>query len=924
MTTIRNISQSVQEREIIKTAPDIIVYIDGLPYLENPYVNGANGQQFTLVNFNGYVSAFSASYDTDSLLPTGTVNLSVPNHMKYLFQAPGGNNLVESMSELQVMAKGYYPAADGGTLYHRVFKGVISHATHTDTGQSLEISIQAQGILRFLELMQIDLSPSLLSNSERPATPFQTNEYNLDPYQQIANQFLKGVTFEGFQYNSILQSTVQSSDFAKAAAAGYVNKWQQILSGVRKIVHIFGYTFGTVLPQDINAIAKPTDSRGREWPDKKVDSEKTVGQLLESDPSHDLYTSILRGYLPDFKIGTIKLLDGQVVSRLERIRMITNAIAMEAYQDINGDIIVKPPLYNLDVTDTTPIVENQNSAFSQDQQSKVRSAEVRFNAQNNPFIVYLSEMEPDAETEDEKGIRATRLTVQPDWLRTLHFNDASSSFRDAVWHIDIAKLAKFGLREEPAKTLPWLTAGDKVALYTYAVSELNRANRAYRTYTFTIPMRPELRLGFPMYFPHRDMYGYIRSVSLNYTVGGTSTMTVMCDTLRKRPMFPTQAQSQTTNGNPTGSGATQPTIIYTTQPNLVMKWTEPPSATPSGLPSSNPTNPVTSGNLGHPAGSSMTGNQSSSDPAVNLVGNPATQLQSTQKPVFDEQTRVVNYRRDQLGTYWGTKADTTTRSFRVQNDVESPAESAASGVPAGKPFFSRDHWLTPRPSRDDKGNPIYVTASPAKNTTSQGLSTQPSGAPQRIQKMTSGIDMTYFQRILTSQPFTDEKGYELVTPFPWGRWKTLPEAYAETRLSKLVDTPSTQDLTVLQGVDAFLFAGMGTPQGNLSPGGQLQIALQKIQNQVESGDTFEIEPSTGTQPGTESGILLTSAPDNLTGTAASSYLVQQQEQQIQARVNLFLNGSSQSSPVTQDMLDIATNNATKVGVTPTVKPTGEF
>src|SRR5271166_4299080 len=152
----RNISQTVQEREIVKTAPDIVVYIDGLPFLLNPYIFSGN-QQYTLVNFNDHVQSFNATYDVDNFKPSGAVTLIVPNHLQYLYQSPGGNNLIETMSELQVFAKNYFPADDGNSVYSRVFKGVISHVVHTITGKSLEISIQAQGILRFLELMQTDL-----------------------------------------------------------------------------------------------------------------------------------------------------------------------------------------------------------------------------------------------------------------------------------------------------------------------------------------------------------------------------------------------------------------------------------------------------------------------------------------------------------------------------------------------------------------------------------------------------------------------------------------------------------------------------------------------------------------------------------------------------------------------------------------------
>ena len=909
---IRNIIQSVQEREIIKTAPDLVVYIDGLPYLLNPYITGPNNQDFTLVSFNDQVTRFDATYDVDNLKPSCSISLSVPNSIKYLYQSPGGNNLIESMSEIQVFAKNYFPAADGNSVYTRVFKGVSSHIVHTDTGRSLEITIQAQGILHFFELMQIELNPSLLTNSDRTAQVLKNNQANLNPYQQLADTFLRGITFEGFQLNSILQQKVQGSDYQQAVEAGYVNKWQTTLTGIRKDVHIFGYTFGSVLPLDIDGLSNKSTKKGKMGPEYFAISDNTVGKLLESDPSHDLYVNILRNYLPDFSIGTISLLNGQIVSRLERIRQIISAIGMEGFQDINGEIIVKPPLYNLDVADVTPVPVTKSTPNAS-QQTNINNM---FTQQNNPFYVHLSEIKQESETEDEQGIRATRLTVQPDWSKTFHLNDGTGGIREAISHIDIPKLTKFGLREEPARTLPWLVSGDKFAAYTYAVSELSRANRGYRTYQITIPLRPELRLGFPMYFPHKDMYGYIRSVSISYQMGGEANMSILLDTLRKRPMFPSTHVINNTNDPQTNQPQT--TTIYTTQPNLVMKWTEPPqqAGTQQQLTTqtlqtvlnniSQQSSPTTvSGSNTSKQSVAGTGDVATDDPAVNLIGNPATQIQPAAAPVYDEQVKVINYRRDQLGTEFGTKTDTTSKSFRVQNDAETAQNAVSSGVAVGQPFFSRSRWIATRVATDSHGNPLPPVKDP--NT------------GQMVQPMTSGIDAVYLQRILWEQPFTDEKGYEVVTPFPWGRWKSLPEAYSETRQGNIVQYANPQDLQVLTGVNAFLFSGLGSPQGSIEPGSSLLDALSTLQSQVESSDSFELAPTTSTTPSGDSQILNIQQPDNQ--VTSDQYLTDQTQADLQQKVSLFVTGQANPTTATQAQTDIEqdSNAQDTTGVAPVTK-----
>ncbi len=905
----RNISQTVQEREIVKTAPDVVVYIDGLPYLLNPYIYSGN-QQYTLVNFNDQVQAFSATYDVDNLKPSASVLLTIPNHLKYLYQAPGGNNLIETMSELQVFAKNYFPASDGNTVYTRVFKGVISHVSHVDSGKSLEIQIQANGILRFFELMQIELNPSLLSNAERTAQVLITNQGNLDPYQILADTFLRGITFEGFQINSLLQQRVANSDFAQSVQAGFCNKWQQILVGIRKDVHIFGYTVGSVLPADINGVSNPDIAKGKMGPDYFAISDNTYGKNLESDPSHDLYTSMIKGYLPDFRIGTISLLNGNIVNRLDRIRTMIQAIGMEGFQDINGEIVVKPPLYNLDVTNVTPLptqnsMATQASATARSQAAQATNVNQKFSEQHNPFIVRLPEILSEVETEDEQGIRCTRMTIQGDWSTQFHAGEGTGNIRAAASHIDIPKLAMFGLREEPAKSLNWIRDEDKFAMYTYAVSEMNRANRGYRTYQITIPMRPELHLGFPLYFPHKDMYGYIRSVSINYQMGGEASMSILLDTLRKRPLFPTEHTLPNTTDPATGGP--KKVIIYTSQPNLVMKWTTPPSASTTGNSNTvqnqtnssqvNTTSQQGTTQSGVPSKAnqtSATGDVPSTDKAVNPLGVAATQLQSPQAPVYSEQLQVTNYRKQQLGTEWGTKADTTTKSFRVQNDKETAALSAISGVKVDQPFFSRERWLTPQPSQISSAQNATGSSTPATTSSETGQTT----TPQHF-----GIDAIYFQRILFEQPFTDEKGYEVVTPFPWGRWKSLLEAYSETRQGQLTDYVNPQDLQTLTQMNAFLFAGMGTPQGSLEPGGALQDALAMLKSQVESKDSFELTPSTAGEPSSESTILSTQQPENT--PLADTALTNLTNADLQNKVNLFVQGGPVRSNTTQTLLELA-------------------
>src|SRR5271168_187725 len=280
---IRNISQTVQEREIIKTAPDIVVFIEGLPYLLNPFVNDPkSGNQTTYVNFNDHVTSFSATYDTDAMVPNFTVQLQVPNYQKYLYQMPGGNNLLQTMAQIQVYAKSYYMAATGDTVYRRVFKGVVSYIGYNDNGKMLEVTIQCHGILHLLEKMQINIHPSLVSAHKAASrlTIYQSILSSGDPFQVIAMLFLEPFRSDGFQIGTLQAATLlpgqgnSNTMFYDAVTRGYMAKWQAILYNMVKDVHIYGPNKDNL---GIQVIMKRDGTWGK--PDKR-----TLGTSIRKRP----------------------------------------------------------------------------------------------------------------------------------------------------------------------------------------------------------------------------------------------------------------------------------------------------------------------------------------------------------------------------------------------------------------------------------------------------------------------------------------------------------------------------------------------------------------------------------------------------------------------------------------------------------------
>src|SRR5271166_3468623 len=526
---IRNISQNRQERTVFKTAPDLVVYLDGLPYLINYFINDpATNINYTNVNFNEHVTSFQSQYDVELMVPSASIGLQIPNYAKYLYQQPGGNNLIQTMMQVQVYAKGYYNNTATSTVYRRVFKGVVSHISYTDDGKMLQVAVQCFGTLYMLERMQIDVNPSVQladkwgSTAGARLTVWQTNFAYNNPYRLIADMFTLGLSSDAFQLNNLQQAQVLKGQFGAAIQRGYIAKWQSILTNMLKDVHIYGANWKDNLQQ--TPVSKKSQVHGSQNKDELAASVNQYNLVNEVNDASAMFYNNISAYQP-FKIITdAHLFDPVIRNRLDIIREVVQAIDFEAYQDLDGKIIVKPPLYNLDVTNLGTR-SPRTSTNTNTNANTIVSPLKQIYENNNPFVTYLDEILTESETEDQAAIRRTRTCITGNPILDFAIN-YPDKIKPTVEFIDVAKLAKFGLREEPAYEVPWIWAYDTFSLFAHAAAETARMNRGYRTYTVTIPMRPELKVGFPMFFPHKDMYGYIKSIAINYQVGATATMTV--------------------------------------------------------------------------------------------------------------------------------------------------------------------------------------------------------------------------------------------------------------------------------------------------------------------------------------------------------------------------------------------------------------
>ena len=264
---------------------------------------------------------------------------------------------------------------------------------------------------------------------------------------------------------------------------------------------------------------------------------------------------------------------------------------------------------------------------------------------------------------------------------------------------------------------------------------------------------------------------------------------ITCNFVRKRPLFlQTQNITQPVNGVNTST-----TIqVFAAQPNLVHAFTTA-SATHYD---------PNSGNI-----LSKSGTISS----VPLV--PSGEPDSTQKVVYDYLTKKLG---GIYETWTDQPANTSTPTWRIQND----GGSGPYGLDGNKVPF-------PNTSTSPDGTKTWYNG---------GLD-MATGTLFSAPKVADG---SYIDRTTMVQPYTNEKGYEVISPFPWGRYATLTDALAT--FTRNDGWPESQIATPTSStsfaISSFLTAGLTTSLTSSSPAHQLAALTppSTTQNTLSSQD----------------------------------------------------------------------------------------
>lgn len=547
-------------RPYVVVAPDVYVSVQG----ETSVV--ACGECQRKIDVNAYVTSVSTEGSVDSPPGSATIGLSIPDNDKNYFYSDG-EFIIIPMMEIEIFAKGYYTIG-GVPQYYRIFWGVVSSVSHGWSNGVTTITLSCKDILRWWELTNVNINPAFL-DSDRSLNNWKmyANVFaGANPYTIIialAKESMgdMSLTTGSFTSGPGIPEKGPETPSIGSYAKDVMAYWQLKFGNIWNSLVCYGtsgqaYTF-TGDPSTVSPIKVSAQIFDQEA--KNLNLNQATSQFrIQPQEVAAFKVSLDRAAETNF-------FQSEIQSKLSIAMTARDQAGFEFYCDTTGDIIFKPPFYNLNVLPNKPVSWIQDFEVMDDQ---------------------VTDSEAEVYTHITSSGNAFGGVFDPG------LNDDITTPRAGV--IDYHLLRRYGWRRLDYQC-EW--AGNPRKLFYHLLDYLDRVNSKRKNGTVTIPMRPELRMGFPIWFPKYDSFFYVQGISHNFSPGGQATTTLTLTAKRSKFIAPKNIGSVTRSGSANVQVGTDP---RTKQP--VMQTQDTFSVTfPSGVGETTNLSGGTSDESGGPA-----------------------------------------------------------------------------------------------------------------------------------------------------------------------------------------------------------------------------------------------------------------------------------------------------------------------------------
>ena len=555
-----------KSRPVSRMVPDCLVYVNGL--LTLPGCPACNGQ----IDLQKYITQVSVDPNIEPIA-NATISMSIPAFAgEYFFR--DGDFLLRPGLEVVIYMRGRYAdpyllttddaiplntgaegftttegelgaTGTGGTTsetsfdptgipvnpYYQVFHGVVTEASHEYSGGEYTASMSCSDVLHFWQNLKISTNgavfgprPGGAASGVEPTLQGHTFQ-GASPYSIIYTLYRVGFGAAGAVEYSLAQETnvdtlseVSGQTHYKSAALWWEKRWAsnsmrlKMYGADGTLYNAWSQSYLGVFsgknPEQLNKLvgkgSKDLDPFGKSA-DKSL--AKIARDLGYNPLSSQVSIAVGKGgnvskqdtlkqqaFCLDISIlGNVNLFETEYLSKLEIANAVRTITGFEFYQDVSGDLVFKPPMYNMD-TSSDPVYVIEDTDLISISQSE-----------REPEATYIKGTGTHAAVAGVKGVGLDG------WL------GMNSTY------VDYRLVAQFGWRESEFESS---YISDSRALFVLAMNRLDLVNVGCKSASISIPLRPELRPGYPVYVRYLDCFYYIQSMSHSFQFGGQCTTTI--------------------------------------------------------------------------------------------------------------------------------------------------------------------------------------------------------------------------------------------------------------------------------------------------------------------------------------------------------------------------------------------------------------
>ena len=203
------------------------------------------------------------------------------------------------------------------------------------------------------------------------------------------------------------------------------------------------------------------------------------------------------------QIGQFQLFESTYETKMNIAQEVCKVTGFEFYQDVDGDYVFKPPFYNLDTSDAK--------------------------------VYRIEDIDIISLNVEEKEPQGTYIVAKGNFFQNTEDHGVENEFGVAGTYIDYRLVAQFGWRLLTFES-SYLT--DKNSVFFMAINYMDLQNAHTHTASLSIPLRPEIRPGYPIYIVSLDCYYYVSSMAHSFSMGGRCTTSLTLTAKRAKFFAP--------------------------------------------------------------------------------------------------------------------------------------------------------------------------------------------------------------------------------------------------------------------------------------------------------------------------------------------------------------------------------------------------